>query len=752
MVGANNISDDHLPQSRPSRVAVVAENPTQLLNLIAVPFQGPSVHINWLLSLESGLRPIHDRSTLTESLAHHDQAAHPERWNSTLQFIRDHSHVDAILKLAPGADWTNDQWRNVLSTVADRTFASQPGRFEVEYAQREANGERSNEGLATVIIPTFGRSSTLVNAIDSVLSQTYSNLELLVVDDNPADSSARREVTQVLQPYLSDSRLRYLQHDRNRNGSAARNTGIFQAQGEFVSFLDDDDVYLPNMLRDCIDKLRQSPADIGAVYGGYLGWNSTENDLARYKAGDLTLDILKLRYADHYLCTNTVVYRRSSLVSINGYDESFRRHQDLEINLRFFQRYHIDVVRELVVQIRPHETGTTNEPDGPGIFRLKQKFLERFRSIIETFPENERLAIYDAHWKDARRVFGSRMAFAEYVRSQAPNQPCTLWAEDCQELERIRERLNQLNEQLNDARQTIQELRAKLQTANSDLREVRQESSAREVHFKKLILFSKLDVTAESLAQLSDKPDAINELIKPLHRPLVDLLLAVRHSIRNTDWQSANELIAPWKEAMKIRYRLAIALALGQPNESPQTIALASPDDLRPMIQVSAFLRSEWLRLPSKQSAPLGVRLSPKGTLRVGMPASDYEEPVAAKSNWLWSLGSREKQHSSRAFQATVTAQGRVVGLFFKAHAEHPLKLKLTLQFPSAASPVSVELAELSTADREQWIDIPSTAELGQSFVILVEANEAVKDSNLQWRVTSFWIEPKWNSGQSKAE
>ncbi|WP_438883286.1 hypothetical protein, partial [Bacillus cereus group sp. Bce013] len=88
-----------------------------------------------------------------------------------------------------------------------------------------------------------------------------------------------------------------------------------------------------------VAKLIVTPDDVGAVYCGFLGWNSSENDLHRYKEGDLTLDILMLDYKNHYLHTNTATYKRHVVLSINGFDESYHRHQDLEFNLRFFESY-----------------------------------------------------------------------------------------------------------------------------------------------------------------------------------------------------------------------------------------------------------------------------------------------------------------------------------------------------------------------------------------------------------------------------
>lgn len=99
-------------------------------------------------------------------------------------------------------------------------------------------------GLVSVIIPTYKRPQMLGRAIDSVLSQNYENLEVVVVDDNTDDDEFRLETIRFMAKYASDSRVKYIKHRINQNGSSARNSGILHAKGEYIAFLDDDDFFL----------------------------------------------------------------------------------------------------------------------------------------------------------------------------------------------------------------------------------------------------------------------------------------------------------------------------------------------------------------------------------------------------------------------------------------------------------------------------------------------------------------------------
>lgn len=99
-------------------------------------------------------------------------------------------------------------------------------------------------GLVSVIIPTYKRPNMLGRAIDSVLGQSYTNIEVVVVDDNSDGDKYRLETIQYMERYANDYRVKYIKHKTNQNGSAARNTGIQNSVGEYIAFLDDDDYFL----------------------------------------------------------------------------------------------------------------------------------------------------------------------------------------------------------------------------------------------------------------------------------------------------------------------------------------------------------------------------------------------------------------------------------------------------------------------------------------------------------------------------
>ena len=105
--------------------------------------------------------------------------------------------------------------------------------------------------LVSIVITTYGRSTTLRRAIQSAISQTYRNIEIIVVDDNK-DKAIREEVIRTISS-IDDSRIKLVLNAVNMGGALARNEGIKAANGRYVAFLDDDDEYLPQRIEKQVE-------------------------------------------------------------------------------------------------------------------------------------------------------------------------------------------------------------------------------------------------------------------------------------------------------------------------------------------------------------------------------------------------------------------------------------------------------------------------------------------------------------------
>ena len=120
--------------------------------------------------------------------------------------------------------------------------------------------------IFTVVIPAYNREHVIARAINSVLNQTFQNFEIVVVDDGSKDNT--RKVVES----IHDSRVRYVWQE-NKGATAARNTGVKNAQGDYVSFLDSDDEWFNTMLEKQYE-LYQSDHNIGCVYSDLQMINS----------------------------------------------------------------------------------------------------------------------------------------------------------------------------------------------------------------------------------------------------------------------------------------------------------------------------------------------------------------------------------------------------------------------------------------------------------------------------------------------
>lgn len=120
----------------------------------------------------------------------------------------------------------------------------------------------SDQPTFSVVIPTCNRAHLLPRAIRSVLHQTFEDFELLIVDDNSGD-----ETSKIVKSF-QDKRIIYIRHEENRGGAAARNSGILQAKGKYISFLDDDDEYLPPFLAETGRVFQSASKQVGFTWCG----------------------------------------------------------------------------------------------------------------------------------------------------------------------------------------------------------------------------------------------------------------------------------------------------------------------------------------------------------------------------------------------------------------------------------------------------------------------------------------------------
>lgn len=213
----------------------------------------------------------------------------------------------------------------------------------------------SSQPLVSTIIPTFKRADMLPRAVRSVLAQRYSNVEVLVVDDN-TDPQEQQRVREVLEPF--GPRVRLLRNARGKGACGARNTGILSARGELIGFLDDDDRWLPEKLTEQIALLTQdvcigalcSYIEIDFVFGRAVSCRGFEPILTREMALSGVCPT----------STSLALVRRDVLLEAGLFDESLPSFQDYDMWLRCLEFGQLRYVPTPLVEFIQHSGDRTS--------------------------------------------------------------------------------------------------------------------------------------------------------------------------------------------------------------------------------------------------------------------------------------------------------------------------------------------------------------------------------------------------------
>lgn len=197
--------------------------------------------------------------------------------------------------------------------------------------------------LVSVIIPTYGGGQYLARAIDSVLAQTYKNIEIIVVDDNGIESCNQVLTDKIMKKYKGYSNIHYIIHEFNRNGAAARNTGFKYSQGTYIALLDDDDVYAENNIESHYDILSKLNDEYALTYCSSVIYKDDKkiDEKHVYKSGNILYEVLMHKVT---IGSDSLLIRRKVWEKMDGFDESFKRHQDWEFTARVAANYKIKAV------------------------------------------------------------------------------------------------------------------------------------------------------------------------------------------------------------------------------------------------------------------------------------------------------------------------------------------------------------------------------------------------------------------------
>lgn len=204
----------------------------------------------------------------------------------------------------------------------------------------------------SVIIPTYNYAQYIKQAIDSVLSQTFRDLEIIVVDDGSTDNTR-----EILQGY--GDKIKYF-YQENKGISKARNLAISKATGEYIALLDADDVWLPIKLERQLDIIENNP-DLGFVCSAALVVNGDGNYIDCWGVQKKRPETFEYLFNLNYIQPLSMVIRRRCLDEVGYFDPRLPISQDYDLVLRLTKRFKFFFIDYPLVKYRVHDGNTSKD-------------------------------------------------------------------------------------------------------------------------------------------------------------------------------------------------------------------------------------------------------------------------------------------------------------------------------------------------------------------------------------------------------
>jgi glycosyltransferase involved in cell wall biosynthesis len=229
-----------------------------------------------------------------------------------------------------------------------------------------------NKPLVSVVIPTYNRPDLLKKAIQTVLDQTFKNLEIIVVDDG--SSVGYQEIIDQ----FDDSSVTYVKNKRRKGGAYSRSLGIKKARGTYIAFLDDDDEWMPQKLEKQLRAFDNQSVGLVVCY-------SLDKRFGRERISKPpeTIDFNYLLRAFTLSSTSSYLFRKKALDSVGYFDSSLPSAQEFELALRLSKHYMIKTIPEILM-IQNETEGQISENWNKkiiGIMSIYKKYGHEFKRL-----------------------------------------------------------------------------------------------------------------------------------------------------------------------------------------------------------------------------------------------------------------------------------------------------------------------------------------------------------------------------------
>ncbi|WP_462281089.1 glycosyltransferase family 2 protein [Salinivirga cyanobacteriivorans] len=229
----------------------------------------------------------------------------------------------------------------------------------------------------SVIIPTYNRASSIVDAIESVLAQSYPVYEIIIVDDCSID-----DTTEVIES-INSPLIRYYRNAEQKGAGYSRNYGIKQSAGDYISFLDSDDTWDSDKTEKQLLCMEQHQLDVTSCLMKIFNKRGTTTWPQFSIDGDIMIaDFYPEIFLINYFGTPTLMIRKSVLKEVGGFDEFLPRWQDWELLIRIAERYKIGILNQDLVNVYEGHKSITQNNDL--LTQTVEYFLKKYQNEINS--------------------------------------------------------------------------------------------------------------------------------------------------------------------------------------------------------------------------------------------------------------------------------------------------------------------------------------------------------------------------------
>lgn len=258
--------------------------------------------------------------------------------------------------------------------------------------------------LVSVIIPSYNGGKYLPETLDSVLKQTYTDYEIIIVDDGSSDDT--KDVVERYRKKFPE-KIKYI-YQKNAGPASARNNGIRNSSGEFIAFVDCDDVWVSEKLQVQVDYLRKHP-QCGFVFSDVFALDKDGRigkTMMRFKhpeSGKIFYSLLK----ENFVLTLTLVTRRKCIEKVNGFCEDLLSSEDHHCWLKMANFYDGVYINLPLAFYRIRQDGLSS-----ATVSLREKDIRVIDMIIDEFPDRYKNGV--SHYKKAKSNLYYEIGFLKY--------------------------------------------------------------------------------------------------------------------------------------------------------------------------------------------------------------------------------------------------------------------------------------------------------------------------------------------------